>query len=94
MDLGGRGRRSRAGFTIIELMLTVGIVGLLATLAIPMMMRFQLKAKLAEGRINIAAIRESEASYFAEFGVYSSALPVLPLAVGALKQPWLLAPSP
>ena len=93
VDLLRHGRRSRAGYTIIELMLTVGIVGLLATLAIPTMMRFQLKAKVAEGRTNIAAIRESEETYFAEWGVYVSALPVLPLTVGALKEPWVLAPS-
>ncbi len=93
MDPGGHGRRSRAGFTIIELMLTVGIVGLLATLAIPTMMRFQLKAKAAEGRIHIAAIHQSEETYFAEWGVYATALPVLPLSVGNLKEPWVLAPG-
>lgn len=93
MELRVRGRRNRAGFTIIELMLTVGIIGLLATIAIPTMVRFQLKAKVAEGRINIAAIREAEETYFAEWGVYASALPVLPVAVGTLKVPWVLAPS-
>jgi prepilin-type N-terminal cleavage/methylation domain-containing protein len=82
--------RGRSGFTIIELMLTVGIVGLLATLAIPTMMRFQLKAKAAEGRVNIAAIRESEEAYFAEWGVYVSAVPVLPLSIGPSRAPWVL----
>ncbi len=50
-------------------MLTVGIVGLLATLAIPTMMRFQLRAKASEVRVNLAAIRGGQESYFAENGV-------------------------
>ena len=93
LDPGRHGRRSRAGFTIIERMLSVGIVGLLAALAIPTLMRFQLRAKLTEGRRNIAAIRASEETYCAEMGVSASAVPVLPVAVGTLQAPWVLAPS-
>lgn len=78
------------GFTLIELMLTVSIVGILATVAIPTMMRFQLKAKAAESRVNIAAIREAEEIYFAESGVYVSAVPVLPLSIGPVRVAWLL----
>jgi len=74
-------------------MLTVGILGLLATLAIPTMIRFQLKAKAAEGRINIAGIREAEEAHFAEAGVYASALPVLPVVIGPVRQPWVLMPA-
>ena len=83
--------RGCIGFTIIELMLVVGIIGLLATLAIPAMIRFQLKAKASESRVNIAAIREAEEAYFAEFGVYVSAVPVLPLSIGPTRTSWLLA---
>ena len=85
--------RGGDGFTLIELMLTVSIVGLLATVAIPTMMRFQLKAKAAECRVNIAAIREAEETFFAEFGVYASAVPVLPLSIGPTRVAWVLANS-
>ncbi len=85
--------RGGDGFTLIELMLTVSIVGLLATVAIPTMMRFQLKAKAAECRVNIAAIREAEETYFAEFGEYASAVPVLPLSIGPTRVAWVLANS-
>lgn len=81
----------RRGFTLIELMLTVGIVGLLATLAIPTMMRFQLRAKASEVRVNLAAIREGQETYFAENGAYVSAVPVLPLSIGPVKEPWVLS---
>ena len=63
----------RGGFTLIELMIVVAIIGILAAIAIPNFLRFQLKAKSSEGKGNLAAIRTAEESFFAEFGNYVSA---------------------
>jgi len=63
----------RGGFTLIELMIVVAIIGILAAIAIPNFLRFQLKAKSSEGKGNLAAIRTAEESFFAEFGSYVSA---------------------
>lgn len=71
----------RGGFTLIELMIVVAIIGILAAIAIPNFLRFQLKAKSSEGKTNLAAIRTAEESYFAEYGSYVSADPS-PVAVG------------
>ena len=60
----------RGGFTLIELMIVVAIIGILAAIAIPNFLRFQLKAKSSEGKTNLAAIRTAEESYFAEYGLY------------------------
>jgi type IV pilus assembly protein PilA len=68
----------RGGFTLIELMIVVAIIGILAAIAIPNFLRFQLKAKSSEGKTNLAAIRTAEESYFAEYGLYVSALPSPP----------------
>jgi type IV pilus assembly protein PilA len=65
----------RGGFTLIELMIVVAIIGILAAIAIPNFLRFQLKAKSSEGKTNLAAIRTAEESYFAEYGAYVSADP-------------------
>ena len=63
----------KGGFTLIELMIVVAIIGILAAIAIPNFLRFQLKAKSSEGKTNLAAIRTAEQSYYSEFGVYVSA---------------------
>jgi type IV pilus assembly protein PilA len=62
----------KGGFTLIELMIVVAIIGILAAIAIPNFLRFQLKAKSSEGKTNLAAIRTAEQSYYSEFGSYVS----------------------
>jgi type IV pilus assembly protein PilA len=70
ITMGKLNRKSNKGFTLIELMIVVAIIGILAAIAIPNFLRFQLKSKSSEGKVNIAAIRTAEESYIAEFGVY------------------------
>jgi type IV pilus assembly protein PilA len=53
-------------------MIVVAIVGILAAIAIPSFMRFQLKARAGEAKSNLAAIRTAEESYQAEHGEYKA----------------------
>ncbi len=80
--------RKNKGFTLIELMIVVAIIGILAAIAIPNFLRFQLKSKTSEGKVNLSAIRTAEESYLAEFGSYVSA-PAAPGSIpGTTKGTW------
>jgi type IV pilus assembly protein PilA len=58
------------GFTLIELMIVVAIIGILAAIAIPNYMNYQMKAKTSEAKANLGAIKTSEVAYMAENDVY------------------------
>ncbi len=62
--------RNKKGFTLIELMIVVAIIGILAAIAIPNFLSYQCKSKQSEAKTNLGAIANSEESYSAEFSHY------------------------
>ena len=65
-------RRNQGGFTLIELMMTVGILGILASIAIPTFMQYQSRARTSEAKASLGAIYTGEIVYFTEDGRYGS----------------------
>ena len=60
------------GFTLIELMIVVAIIGILAAIAIPNFLGFVSKARRSEVKSNLEAIYRAELSYFGEKDRYSN----------------------
>jgi type IV pilus assembly protein PilA len=62
--------RARHGFTLVELMIVVAIIGILAALAIPNYLSAQLKAKRAEIAPNVEGIRTAQLAYNSSYDMY------------------------
>lgn len=66
-------RNWQGGFTLVELMIVVIIVGILAAVAIPMYQRSTERAKAAEAVAALGTIRVSLRNYYAEHRTYANA---------------------
>ena len=63
------------GFTLLELMIVVAIIGILATVAIPNFREQQWRSRRSEGFTNLSALAKSQRAYSAEFNRYIGAAP-------------------
>ena len=63
--------RSNKGFSLVELMIVVAIIGILASVAIPNFQRFQRKARQSEAKNLLSAYYTSEKSFAAEYNQYA-----------------------
>jgi prepilin-type N-terminal cleavage/methylation domain-containing protein len=60
--------RAQRGFTLIEVMITVAIVGLLASMAVPAFQKYTLRAKVAERRAIMMNIKRVVQDYYVRTG--------------------------
>jgi len=65
-------RIGKKGFTLIELMIVVAIIGILAAIAIPNFLKFQAKSKQSEAKTNLKAVYVAETGYFGENNAYAN----------------------
>lgn len=63
--------KSSKGFSLIELMIVVAIIGVLAAIAVPNYQKFQARSKQSEAKSNLAAIYSAEKSFQAEWQQYT-----------------------
>jgi type IV pilus assembly protein PilA len=64
--------RNKQGFTLIELMIVVAIIGILAAIAIPSFLKYQAKAKSAEAKANLKGMFTTEISYYSDNSQYQT----------------------
>jgi type IV pilus assembly protein PilA len=62
------------GFTLVELMVVVAIIGLLSAVAIPNFKKYQAKSKISEAKLMLSSLYTAEASFFSDFNIYGNCL--------------------
>ena len=62
------------GFTLIELMIVVAIIGILAAIAIPAYQDYTIRAQVTEGLNLAAAVKTGVAEYYAQNGTWPTCM--------------------
>ena len=70
--------REELAFTLVELMVTVSILAILATVAIPMYSNYVNRAKQSDAIIGLKAAQMAEEQYYSENNVYCNTIDMLP----------------
>ena len=78
---------TRRGFTLVELMVVILVIGVLASLAIPRFMDVVVKAKLSEIPMVMVQYDQAQLSYLAEHGSLAASAQDLSIDAG-LRSKW------
>jgi type IV pilus assembly protein PilA len=77
MEFMQHNKANELGFTIVELLVVVAIVGLLSAVAIPNFKKYQSRSKISEARLHLAGAYTAEQSFFSNYHFYFNCFPYM-----------------
>jgi type IV pilus assembly protein PilA len=69
-------KHTQQGFTLIELMIVVAIIGILAAIAVPAYQDYMVRSKVSEAILRLDEVKTAVSDYFAYYGAFGSAASV------------------
>lgn len=66
--------KNQQGFTLVELMVVVAIIGILSTVAVPQFKKYQGKSKTSEAKIQLASVYTVEIGAMTDYDGYATCL--------------------
>ena len=80
--------KKQNGFTLIELMIVVAVIGILAAVAIPSYANYQMRSKTSEARICLNSLALAQIAYHSESNAFVVCAPNPGAVPGVGKMPW------